>query len=231
MIDTEALPGAAARLDQAERAAEALVAGGMVPIGLDHFAQPSDELAVAARKGTLRRNFQGYTTDGATTLLGLGATSIGRTPSGYVQNVGETGAYMRAVREGRPATHKGIAVSGEDLLRADVIETLMCDRAVDLEATGRRHDAPPAWADAAVDALTPLINDGFVETDGPTLSVTPEGRPLMRVIASAFDGYYDGGLKLLSVAVYTLEPFWLEWNHVKRSERHKIHYLERFRTV
>ncbi|MCF3934736.1 oxygen-independent coproporphyrinogen III oxidase [Acuticoccus sp. M5D2P5] len=201
LIDEAALPGATARIAQAEAAAAALVAGGMTAIGLDHFARPDDTLAQAARSGTLRRNFQGYTTDSATTLLGIGATSIGRTPSGYVQNIGETGAWSRAVGEGRLPIAKGVALSEEDRLRAAVIEALMCTGEADLGAIGTAHAAVEGWADEAIATLAPLIADGFARLDAGHLRATEAGRPLVRLLASAFDAYRGTGAGRHSRAV------------------------------
>ncbi len=189
LIDEAALPGAAARLAQAEAAAKALTEAGYVAIGLDHFALPSDPLATAAAAGTLRRNFQGYTTDGADTLLGIGASSIGRTPSGFVQNITETGAWARAVEAGVLPVGKGLALTGEDGLRAYVIEALMCRGAVDLDAAADRFGAPHDWYAESEAELADLVEDGLVVRDGGRISVTEAGTPLVRVVASAFDAY------------------------------------------
>lgn len=117
MIPEDALPGPMRRADQAAAAAEALAAPGHVRIGLDHLARPDDPLADAAAEGRLRRNFQGYTTDQAETLIGLGATSISRTPAGFAQNVVETGAWAREVAAGRLPVARGRALSLDDRRR------------------------------------------------------------------------------------------------------------------
>lgn len=200
-IDESALPGPAERLDQAEKAAEAIVEGGMVEIGLDHFAAPDDPLAIAAKAGTLRRNFQGYTTDDAATLIGLGATSIGRTPGGFVQNISETGAWQRSVALGRLPIGKGIATTADDCARAEVIEQLMCGQPVDTDAVAARHGVDDAFADEAIVRLGEMAQEGFVRIEGRRVSITPKGRPLMRVVASAFDAYLKRNLGRHSVAV------------------------------
>ncbi|MFD0860228.1 oxygen-independent coproporphyrinogen III oxidase [Roseovarius aquimarinus] len=201
LIDEAALPGAAARLEQSEEASKALVAAGYVPIGLDHFALPEDSMAVAAAKGTLRRNFQGYTTDPAETMLGVGTTSIGRTPSGYVQNLGETGAWARAVEAGTLPVAKGVAFSADDSLRSHVIERIMCAGEIDLDAAGARHGAAPFWYAGELPALAQMEADGLVARQAGRLSVTPKGAPVIRVIASVFDAYLPGGAARHSVAV------------------------------
>jgi oxygen-independent coproporphyrinogen-3 oxidase len=199
MIATDALPGPAERAEQARRAADALLAAGYVAIGLDHFALPSDSLAIAAREGRLRRNFQGYTTDQAETLIGLGATSIGRTRFGHVQNIAETGAWARAVRAGVLPVAKGRALTDDDRLRAHVIERIMCDGSVDLDEAAARFGAAPGWWDR--DALDELAADGLLTRSGPRIALTPAGRPLCRVVAAAFDAYLPRSEAKHSVAV------------------------------
>ena len=201
LIDEAALPGAQERIDQAAAAARMILAAGYEAIGLDHFALPHDELAIAARQGTLRRNFQGYTTDKARTLLGVGATSIGRTPSGYVQNIAETGAWARAVTSGALPVAKGHAFQGEDTLRGDVIEALMCRGQVDLDDAIRHHGATPDCFETELEALAAMESDGLVTVDGPVLRLTEEGKPLVRTVASVFDAYLSTGAARHSVAV------------------------------
>ena len=149
MIDQATLPGAGSRAEQAQAATRQLNAAGFESVGLDHFARPDDPLAVAARNGELHRNFQGYTTDRAETLLGLGTTAISRTPDGYFQNLPETGAWSRAISAGELPVAKGIAFSGQDRLRGHVIEQLMCNGTVDLAVAARDFGAPINWAGSA----------------------------------------------------------------------------------
>ena len=148
MIPEDALPTPLMRFEQSKAAGDALVEQGYERIGLDHFALPGDGLAIAAREGRLRRNFQGYTDDNVPTLIAFGASSISALPEGYAQNIVETGAYTRAVMAGTLPIAKGIAFSGEDRLRAAIIERLMCDMAVDLDAVSAQF-APlrPSFAD------------------------------------------------------------------------------------
>ena len=201
MIDEATLPGADARADQAERAMDALAASGYVPIGLDHFARPEDPLAQAAAAGTLRRNFQGYTTDQATTMLGVGATSIGRTPHCYVQNTTETGAWARAVEAGELPAARGAMLSRDDLLRGEVIEALMCQGRVDLHAVAKRHGTTIAAFDDAMPALAEYCKDGLILWSAGSIDVSPAGLPLVRIIASAFDAYLTEGKARHAVAV------------------------------
>lgn len=189
MIDEAALPGAAERLTQAEAAAKAITEAGYVTVGLDHFALPSDPLAIAARKGTLARNFQGYTTDNAHALIGLGSSAIGRTPHGFVQNMAETGAWDRAVRDRTLPVARGYRFEGEDILRGSVIERLMCGASVDLRAAGERFGAPPGWSAGAIEELAELERDGLVSLSDGVLTVLAAGRPFVRVVAAAFDAH------------------------------------------
>ncbi len=201
LIDEAALPGADARRDQSERATEALQAAGYEAIGLDHFARPHDPLAIAARTGTLRRNFQGYTTDQATTMLGVGTTSIGRTPDCYFQNIVETGAWSRAVEAGQLPAARGAMLSADDRLRGAVIEALMCQGRVDLDAIAKEHGRDKQVFKGAFAQLQEFHADGLVDWEGGTVTATQAGLPLIRVIASTFDAYLADGKAKHAVAV------------------------------
>jgi oxygen-independent coproporphyrinogen III oxidase len=196
LIDTKALPGAAERMAQMHAAAEALEECGYVRIGLDHFALAHDELSRAVRTRRLRRNFQGYTTDAADALLGIGASSIGRLPQGYVQNAPDVGSYARAIAAGQFAAAKGIAVSPDDVRRAKIIERLMCDFVVDLDAV-----AGPTDFAAELDALDAFAATGIVRRHGRHVVVTEKGQPFVRLVAAAFDAYLPQNQKRHSVAV------------------------------
>jgi oxygen-independent coproporphyrinogen-3 oxidase len=201
MIDEAALPNAEERLQQAEAMAQALVAHGYRRIGLDHFARADDPLSVALQTGRLRRNFQGYTTDRADTLLGFGASAIGSLPQGYVQNSPDFGAYARAIGAGQLATVRGIGLSDDDRLRRAVIERLMCDMTVDLEAisAGFARDIVDFADELAT--LQNFADDGLVRLDGATVTLTEPGRPWLRAICAVFDRYLQQGRARHSVAV------------------------------
>lgn len=201
MIADEALPGGAERAAQAEAAAQALVAAGYVRIGIDHFALPADALAVASANGVLRRNFQGYTSDPAVALIGIGATSISRTPQGYAQNIAETGAWARAIAAGQLPVGRGRALRGEDALRAHVIERIMCDGAVDLGEAGRAFGAAPDWFKGEEPALAELARDGLLTQSGSGLILRPEAMHLSRIVAAVFDEYLGAAAARHSVAV------------------------------
>ncbi len=191
-IDERTLPGGPERAAQAEAIAATLAAAGYVRIGLDHFALPEDPMARAAGAGSLHRNFQGYTTDTADLLLGLGASAIGRLPQGYVQNAAVTRDYLAAIAGGRLATVRGRALRGDDRLRAELIERLMCDFAVDIAAVCRRHDKTEAAVADAFPALDRLAADGILRREGSRVAMNEDSRDLVRVAAAAFDAYRDG---------------------------------------
>lgn len=196
LIDEATLPGLSERLEQAKVAAETLIGLGYQAIGLDHFALPDDELAIAASEKRLHRNFQGYTTDGADALIGLGASAIGRLPQGFVQNASDLAGYSRAVGAGRFATVKGLALSESDRLRGAIIERLMCDLAVDLETFGGKGQFATEVA-----TLNPLCEQGLLQVNDGRIAVTEAGRPYLRIAASAFDAYLAAAEKRHSVAV------------------------------
>ena len=147
MIQDNDLPGAAARLAQADAIAAVLESRGYAAIGLDHFARCDDPLARAAQAGTLRRNFQGYTTDQADVLLGFGASAIGRLPHGYVQNDSVTARWETKAGDGRLAIARGLRLTPQDRMRAEIIERIMCDLRVDVGAIAAAHGLPAPCAD------------------------------------------------------------------------------------
>lgn len=193
LIPEDALPGPEARMRQAAAAKRLMAEAGYQVIGLDHFALPGDPLAEAARTGTLRRNFQGYTADQAETLIGLGTSSISRTPFGYAQNFTETGAWKRAIEAGHLPIAKGHTFAGDDRLRGHLIERLMCDGSVDTAAVAARagYAAGPLKTrlSDAFNMLQTLADDGLVELEGANVRMTERGKTLVRVAASAFDAY------------------------------------------
>jgi oxygen-independent coproporphyrinogen-3 oxidase len=196
LIRESDLPGPQERLEQARVAAEAFTSAGYVAIGLDHFAMPHDDLAAAAREKRLHRNFQGYTTDNADALIGLGASAIGKLPQGFVQNAPAVAGYARAVEVGLPATVKGLALDDDDRLRAEIIERLMCDLEIDL----RRFGGAESFHDE-MNALTPLADAGLLMRDGDAITITESGRPFVRLAAAAFDAYLPANTARHSAAV------------------------------
>jgi oxygen-independent coproporphyrinogen-3 oxidase len=201
LIDERDLPEDAARFEQSERAAETLTEAGYVRIGLDHYARPDDPLATALAAGRLRRNFQGYTTDAATTLIGLGASAIGRTPDGFAQNHSAEQEWRRAVGAGRLPTARGVAVTADDRFRGEIIEQLMCEHRVEVGAIRRRHGRDPFSLTGAWSALARLERDGVIERRGEEVRVTRVGRPFVRQVCAAFDAYLAPEARRHSTAI------------------------------
>jgi oxygen-independent coproporphyrinogen-3 oxidase len=201
LIDESALPGPAERLAQYLAAAKRLREAGYVWIGLDHFALPSDALAMVARAGGLHRNFQGYTTDGASARLGFGPSAIGTLPRGYVQNEASMHAYRDAVEAGRLPIARGLALDDDDRLRAAVIERLMCDLRVDLGAVCKGFGRESGVFAEEVAGLSALEADGLVELDDKIIRVTERGRPFLRVVCAGFDSYFRTGKERSAPAV------------------------------
>lgn len=201
LIPDATLPGTALRLDLARIARETIDAFGYEEIGIDHFARPEDELTLARDARRLRRNFQGYTTDTAEVLVGVGASSIGRTPSGYAQNATAAAKWERAVEAGRLPIERGRALTDDDRVRADVIEEILCYFDTDLvaRAKARGLDPAPLIADAA--ALDDLVREGWVSVKDGRVAILEHRVELARVVASAFDSYLKAGVARHSVAV------------------------------
>ncbi len=200
MIPEEALPDGRERWRQSVAAAERLIAAGYTQVGLDHFAKPDDPLAIAFETGTLRRNFQGYTTDKCASMIGFGASAIGELPQGYLQNTVPTHDYAQKIEQGELAMAKGLALSDDDRLRRHVIERLMCELSVDLADAARKFGTTEAFA-AELAELAPMRDDGLVEIDGQVVRITETGRPLMRMVAAAFDSYLGQGTARHSRAI------------------------------
>lgn len=192
-IDATDLPDTADRFDQAARGYDHLVAAGLQPIGFDHFARPDDAIAIATREGRLRRNFQGFTDDQSDVLLGVGATSISSFPDLIVQAEKNPGRYRMRVLSGQPAAERGVHRSADDQERGLVIEDLLCGRPADL--SGLPLDG---WAELR---LKPFLAEGLCTLVDDRLTLTPDGLPYARAIASCFDSYRAEGAGRFSSAV------------------------------
>lgn len=201
MIDEAALPGILARFEQMRMAGEMLVAAGYETVGIDHFALPADRLAVAARNGTLRRNFQGYTDDQADALIGLGASAIGQLPQGYIQNMPATGEYLRRAEEGGLAAVRGYALTDEDRARAYVIERVMCDFSFSFSDVAGRFPAFAGVIGGEAKAFAASDKDGLCHIEEGHFRLTPAGRPFARIVAAVFDAHLASGRGRHSVAV------------------------------
>lgn len=188
MIKTKDLPNNESRFALAEQARTTFVKQGYATIGIDHFALPTDSLSKAAEAGTLRRNFQGYTDDQSTTLIGLGASAISRFPEGYVQNAPATSAYQERVGSSGLAANKGYVMSTQDSLIAKIVEDLMCRFVFDEQAlcTAFPDDAGLIHQ-TGVSLMNRFGDVFFISQSG--LELRKDARPLVRVIASFVDTF------------------------------------------
>ncbi len=179
------LPGPALRYDLYEAGSGLLKDAGYVPVGIDHFALPSDSMAIALRELTLRRNFQGYTTDTATTLIGFGASAIGRFAEGYSQNIADLRLYTQAVGERRLPVNKGFVIDPADRIHGEVIGALMCFMEADLDAARARYDMPRDYFAPYAARLEPLIAAGLVALENGVVRILHPHAA--RLAAHAFD--------------------------------------------
>lgn len=153
MIPDEALPNTFERFEASVSACQKLEEAGYQPIGIDHFALPSDSLTKAQQAGTLKRNFQGYTDDPCSTLIGFGASAISKFAQGYVQNAVATAAYQDRLEDGKLAGHKGYKMRAEDRVISDLIDQIMCHGRVDIDRLTQMH---PCFAEKIYQTVSDL---------------------------------------------------------------------------
>ncbi|GMG87700.1 oxygen-independent coproporphyrinogen III oxidase [Biformimicrobium ophioploci] len=194
LIDTDATPSAADKIDMQLAAVAALEAAGFESLGMDHFARPDDELCRAAREGALKRNFQGYTVMPADALVGLGASAISYTSDGFWQNQHKVKEYVAAVKETGSAAFRGWTLDADDRLRQHIVMELMCRMALDKAEISAMVRAPfDAYFAPELARLAPMVADGLVQDDAASLRITPRGRWFARNVASAFDAHLHAG--------------------------------------
>jgi oxygen-independent coproporphyrinogen III oxidase len=192
MIPTQALPGAQARFSMAAQGFEYLTTHGYRPVGFDHFALPHDPMAEAARTGTLRRNFQGFTDDASDVLIGMGSSAISGFPGLIAQNDKNNGRYRMLASQGRLSAAHGIIRTSDDQLRGQVIEHLLC----------RSHARiAPCLLNEVRESLAPFIERDLMRIAGNDLAITEAGLPYARTIASLFDGYRAASQQQFSSAI------------------------------
>lgn len=196
MIDETALPDKSLRYDLFEMGHSKLIENGYVPIGIDHFAKPNDSLSIAAKSGQLRRNFQGYTTDTADALIGIGSSSIGKFPEGYTQNAVDMPIYQESILSGELPIRKFCAINKEDNLRASVIERLMCDFKADIPAICKNHGFEENHLDHIFDKLESFKHKNLLSiTDNKTIIIESHAKLIARLICAEFDAYYSAVMK------------------------------------
>ena len=190
LIPEEALPDLQTRLEMYEKIKYYFVNNGYTSIGLDHFAKNTDSMATALTNKTLHRNFQGYTTDTCDALIGIGHTSIGYTPDGYVQNHLKPVDYQEALENGKLPVNKGVAITGDDIFRRDIINDIMCYMSVDLKKYADNY--AEFFADE-ISRLSGLLDDKLIALENGVITIPDENSGLIRVVASTFDTYLHTG--------------------------------------
>ncbi|MBO9716133.1 MAG: oxygen-independent coproporphyrinogen III oxidase [Pseudoxanthomonas sp.] len=189
-INADDLPSPETKLDLLRLAIDKLGQAGYEYIGMDHFALPEDELARAQRDGGLHRNFMGYTTHAESDLVGLGVSAISHIGASFSQNPRDIGSWEQAIDAGHLPVWRGMRMDEDDVIRADVIQALMCHGELDFDALGKRHVIDfRDYFRGALERIAPLQDDGLVELDARGLHATSRGRLLLRIIAMCFDRY------------------------------------------
>lgn len=190
------LPSAEQKLDILQDTIATLTGDGYQFIGMDHFARPEDELAVAQREGILHRNFQGYTTQGDCDLLGLGVSAISMLGDNYAQNQKDLKTYYAQVEEQGHALWRGLVLTDDDCLRRDVIKTLICNFQLDFAQIEALYPIDfKSYFKEDLELLEQMAEDGLVEISEIGIKVTPQGRLLIRNICMCFDVYLRGQMR------------------------------------
>ena len=190
MIDVTALPSPQVKFELFHLARKLFVEGGYMQIGMDHFVLPTDELAKAAVKGKLRRNFMGYTVVASRDWIGVGMSSISFINSSFAQNSNGLTGYNEAIDNGRLATNKGLKLTADDLIRQHVISELMCNFRLDMsEISGRYNINAEEYFRDEFQRLQPMIDDGLVLRGNDLHTITSPGKIFVRNIAMIFDAH------------------------------------------
>ena len=198
-IAVDDLPDPTARLELLRLAIEELTADGYRYVGMDHFAMPDDELVRAQEVGRLQRNFMGYTTHAGCNLVGLGVSAISHLGASFSQNFRQLKVWEAAVWSGRLPVWRGLALSADDQLRAEVIGELMCHGTIEVATIERRHRIEfHTYFRDALQRLESLAEDGLVRIADGRIKATPSGRLLLRNIAMCFDAYLPRASELRS---------------------------------
>jgi len=187
---SEDIPPPEVKLEILQRSIQQLTVAGYVYIGMDHFAKPDDELAVAQRENKLYRNFQGYSTHSECDLIGLGVTSIGSVGDSYSQNQRTLEDYAASLDNNELPVFRGITLNDDDKIRRTVITKLICHFSLDISEV--EDELGVNFADYFADVypkLTEFAQDGLLSYDKQKIEVLPAGHLLIRNICMAFDRY------------------------------------------
>ena len=196
LIRREDMPPPERKLELLELTIARLTAAGYVYIGMDHFSLPDDELVIAREKGTLQRNFQGYSTHAQCDLIGLGVSSIGMVADSYSQSVKELSQYYARIDQGLLPVHRGYRLNDDDRLRREVIVDLMCHGRIDFAKIEANHAIVfREYFAEALEKLAEPVADGLVQITDTAVILLPQGQLMMRNVAMAFDAYLGGEQK------------------------------------
>ncbi|SCX41825.1 oxygen-independent coproporphyrinogen-3 oxidase [Pseudomonas sp. NFACC32-1] len=191
-IDSQDLPCPVQKLAMLQGTIEQLTAAGYRYIGMDHFALPDDDLAIAQEEATLQRNFQGYTTHGHCDLIGLGVSAISQIGDLYCQNNSDLNQYQNTLADGQLATSRGLLCTADDRLRRAVIQQLICHFNLEFAEIERAFDIDFVEYFASVwPSLQVMADDGLIELDSEHIRVLPAGRLLVRSVCMVFDAYLE----------------------------------------
>ncbi len=200
MIEDASLPDNAGRYEQSQIVRSIFVEAGYEEIGIDHFAKPGDSLTVASNAATMRRNFQGYTTDNCRTLLGFGASSISSCNSSIVQNTVPTHSYQEQVKNEASTAARGIVLSRDDQIRAAIIESLMCNFRIDFDELAATFGEVDQYRSMALQTAQSDLKPCCTYSNS-VLAVGKNKRAFTRLVASRFDAYLNTGASTYSKAV------------------------------
>lgn len=189
LIDTADLPALAAKAEQYLSLDARLQAMGFDAIGIDHFARPEDGLARAARDGTLRRNFMGYTDLPNDRLIAFGASSISQLDGGIAQNIPQSTTYQGTIQDGRLPTVRGWTFQSDDCVRGAVISELMCRFKVDVGAVLKAHGYAENHLDTEIAHLFEFAATEIITVDGRVVTFHAPLKMLVRSVACVFDRY------------------------------------------
>lgn len=191
LIDEQALPDKSMRYDLFQIGAQELETAGYKAIGIDHFAKAGDSLCTAAETKNIHRNFQGYTTDACDTLIGLGVSSIGKLPNGYIQNTPDMHIYRNAILAGHLPMTKACPITTEDKARSDVIESLMCHFKADVFKIAKHYGFDDSHFDNELESLQSYKTLGFIQIDNGNIIIDPNAKLMARSICAVFDSYLN----------------------------------------
>ena len=189
-INAADLPSAETKLTILQNVTNKLIDAGYEYIGMDHFAKPTDELAIAQKERKLYRNFQGYSTNSDCDLVALGITSIGKVADSYSQNIKTIKEYTEVIESGKLPIFRGVVLTEDDILRREVINQLICHFELNFKEIENTFDINfPEYFSSELKHINEMQADSLLELSHDKILVLPEGKLLIRNICMVFDIY------------------------------------------